>query len=346
MNGPQDLGNSNAFWTGFLVVMVWMVIYPFLFGAMEAYDAAFFLINIPLALGVSLLWGYGGVLSFGQVAFFGIAGYAYGIMAGNFYNPVFGTLLGALLALLLAGIVAAVFGYFIFYGRVKNWILPVMTLVFTLVVEKFMAQTAGYQWKVGRVLLGGYNGMTGIPSLKFGDFIIEDTAFYYMALGVAVFCFLGLRVYINSHSGVVITAIREDELRTEMLGYDIRLVQVKIFIIAALLAGLSGLLYVQWGNYINPSSMGLLQASLPVVWVAVGGRSSFIAVVICTYLLNYIGYQLAAQGNQYAFLIMGTLLVCSMVFFPEGAVVMFAKSRIGKKLGEIGRKRKRRAFKP
>ena len=84
----------------------------------------------------------------------------------------------------------------------------------------------------------------------------------------------------NAHRGQVLMAIREDVLRTELLGYDIRLEQLRAFVLAAVLAGVSGLLYVQWGNYITPSSIGLQQAALPVIWVAVGGRNSLLAVAI------------------------------------------------------------------
>ncbi len=67
--------------------------------------------------------------------------------------------------------VAAVFGYFVFYARVQMWIAPILTLVFTLLLETFLGQTAGYQWRVGTVQLGGYNGMTGIPSFQLGELV-------------------------------------------------------------------------------------------------------------------------------------------------------------------------------
>jgi branched-chain amino acid transport system permease protein len=243
-----------------------------------------------------------------------------------------GTLFASVAALLVASIVAAIFGYFIFYGRVQNWILPIMTLVFTLVVERFLAQTAGYQWKIGNVLLGGYNGMTGIPPLEIGNILFVESAFYYLTLILVLISFLGLRILVNSHSGIVLVSIREDSIRTETLGYDVRKFQLKIFVLSAFLSAISGLLYAQWGNYINPSSMGILQASLPIIWVAVGGRNSLLSVMIATYVLNLLGYQLAAQGSQYSFIILGILLVVGMLFFPKGVVLMIAESKIFQKI--------------
>lgn len=328
INGPQDVGRSKPFWVFFLVLCIWFFIYPIIFGSFAAYDASYFLINIPLALGVSLLWGYGGILSFGQAAFFGISGYVYGIIAGNMIQFGWGTSLASLTALAASCAIAAIFGYFIFYGRVQNWILPIMTLVFTLVVERFLAQTAGYQWKIGNVLLGGYNGMTGIPPLEIGGFLIVESAFYYFTLIIVIVSYLGLKIFVNSHHGIVLVAMREDQTRTETLGYDVRKFQLQIFILAAFLSAISGLLYTQWGNYINPSSMGLLQASLPIIWVAVGGRDSLFCVLISTYLLNFINYQLAAQGSQYSFIILGVILVVGMLFFPRGVILMIAESKI------------------
>jgi branched-chain amino acid transport system permease protein len=324
LNGSADIGQSRLFWlvaalvlAGFFLVPVWM-------SEFGAYNIAYYLLNIPLALGLCLLWGYCGILSFGQVAYFGIAGYLYGIIAGNMVATSWGPLIGSIGGLVGAALVGLVFGYFVFFGRVQSWIIPILTLVFTLLLETFLGQTAGYQWRVGHVQLGGYNGMTGIPSFQIGSFVFMGYAFYYYALIVVLICYLGCRLLVNSHPGKVILAIREDSLRTELLGYDIRVHQLLIFILSTILAGVSGLLYVQWGNYITPSQVGLLQAALPVIWVAVGGRQSLLAVMVSTYLLNWLSYALSTTGNQYAPVIMGALLVAVMVFFPNGIVVTLA----------------------
>ncbi len=325
LTGPEDIGQTPWFWIGFAILIAFLCYYPTIVSEFAATNLAFYLLNIPLALGLCLLWGYCGVLSFGQVAYVGIAGYVYGVVAGNLMGNPWGPLVGSLAGIFACAIVAAIFGYFIFYARVQMWIAPILTLVFTLLLETFLGQTAGYQWRVGVVQLGGYNGMTGIPSFQLGDLVFFGYPFYYYVLAVVLICYLGCRMLVSSHHGQVMLAIREDPLRTELLGYDIRARQLAIFVVASILAAISGLLYVQWGNYITPSQVGLLQASLPVIWVAVGGRDSLFAVALSTYALNWINFSLSSSGNQYALVIIGALLVLVMLFFPKGIVVTLAR---------------------
>lgn len=325
LTGPEDIGRSRGFWAVFVAVCIFLFVYPRWLTEFEATNIAYYLLNVPIALGLCLLWGYCGVLSFGQVAYFGIAGYIYGIVAGNMVGNNFGPIVGSLCGLVACGLVAAAFGYFVFYARVQSWIVPILTLVLTLLLETFLGQTAGYQWRVGMVQLGGYNGMTGIPPFQLGETVVMGYGFYYYVLIGVLVVYLCLRLLVNSRHGKVMLAIREDPIRTELLGYDIRARQLVVFVLAALLAGVSGLFYVQWGNYITPSQVGLLQASLPVIWVAVGGRESLLAVLLSTCVLNWLNYTLSSEGYQYALIIIGVLLVAVMLFFPGGIVVTLAR---------------------
>ncbi len=329
ISGGADIGRTRVFWIGFGIIVLLFLLYPTQTSAFRVSNVSLYLLYIPLGLGMSLLWGYCGVLSFGHVAYFGIAGYVYGIIAGNMAENSFGPLAGVAGGFLGSAFVAGVFGYFVFYARVQKWIIPILTLVLTLLLETFLGQTAGYQWRIGSVLLGGYNGMTGIPWFQLGGFVFEGYSFYYLCLLLVLACYFGLRMLVNSNYGHVIIAIREDELRTELFGYDIRARQWVVFVLSAMLASLSGLLYVQWGNYISPSQVGLLQAALPVIWTAVGGTTSLLAVVISSFALNWITFTLSSQGNQYAMVIIGGLLVVTMVFFPRGIIVMVAE-RLGR----------------
>lgn len=327
LDGPQTVFNGRLFWALAVLVLIGFIVYPAMASVFVASNLAAFMLNLPLALGLSLLWGYGGVLSFGQMAFFGIGAYSYGIVAINLGGGTL-TLVAALVALGATVVVAVAFGYFVFFGRVSGWIIPVLTLVLTLILETFLGQTAGYEWKVGEALLGGYNGMTGIPSLAVGP--LEFNGFtlplYYLVLGLSVLVYLALRILVNSHLGYVAVAIREDPERTELLGYDIRLHRLVLFVIAAALAGVSGILYASWGNYVSPSSVGLLAATLPVLWVAVGGKASLTAVVISTLALVYLADALSVYSGEFAYVFMGALLLLAMMFAPEGILISLVRN--------------------
>ena len=135
ITGPEDIGQSWLFWVCFCAAIVGFVLYPSQVSEFRATNVAYYMLNIPMALGLCLLWGYCGVLSFGQVAYFGAAGYVYGIIAGNMTVNPWGPTLGVLVALAACAIAAAIFGYFVFYARVQMWIVPILTLVLTLLLE-------------------------------------------------------------------------------------------------------------------------------------------------------------------------------------------------------------------
>ena len=337
LNGPQEVGKSKIFWTLLIGTFAALLIYSFFASPFSLSNIAVFFAYVPMGIGLCLLWGYCGVLSFGQAAFFGVAGYVYGIIAGNMGSTWLGTLAGVVAGISASMLLAAAFGYFVFYGQVSGWIIPLLTLVLSLILETFMGQTAGYQWRIGRVLFGGYNGMTGIPSLKIGsvEFQGATQAFYILVIFISFVLYMTLRVLVNSKYGFTVTGIREDLERTRMLGYNANLIQVQIFTISAGLAGLSGILYVSWGNYMNPSSMGMLAATLPVIWTAVGGRKSLMAVMIMTLVLRWLSDALAVRGGEYAFLILGALLLVTMLFFPDGIIITIVRKVTNSKSDKV-----------
>jgi ABC-type branched-subunit amino acid transport system permease subunit len=83
LDGPQTFFNGRLFWSIVAVVLAALLVYPAVGSAFTASNFTSFLLNVPLALGLALLWGYCGVLSFGQMAFFGVSAYSYGVIAIN-----------------------------------------------------------------------------------------------------------------------------------------------------------------------------------------------------------------------------------------------------------------------
>jgi urea transport system permease protein len=338
LEGPQTLGRGKIFWAGFIVVLLAAIVYPLTSDGYSVGNSVYFLNWTFMALGLSLIWGYGGSLSFGQTAFFGVAGYSYGILTINF-GAAYGLGLAAVVvAVLIAAVFAAVLGYFLFFGRISGVFLGIVTLSITLALERFMAQTAGPEWAVGLARLNGFNGMSGMPGLTIpwfgGDIeLYPDVALYYVVLGLVILVYLGLRILVNSRFGNVLVALRENPERAEMLGYDIRKYQLAAFIIGSSLAGLSGVLYTSWGQYITPSTMGITAAALPIIWVAVGGRSDLTATLLGTLLVLSVFQALTIYGSQYALVVMGLLLVITVLVAPRGLI-----GTLGAWLGSVLRK--------
>lgn len=340
LEGPQTIGRGPGFWIGFLVVLAGACLYPQFSDGYTVGNTVYFFTWVFMALGLSLIWGYGGSLSFGQTAFFGIAGYSYGILTINFGAAYGFTLVAVVLAVAIAALFAVLLGYFLFFGRISGVFLGIVTLSITLVLERFMAQTAGPEWHIGKARLNGFNGMSNMPPLTIpwpgGDIVLfPDVQLYYVVLGLLVLVYLLLRILVNSSFGNVLVAIRENPERAEMLGYDIRKYQLGAFVIGAALAGLSGVLYTTWGQYITPSSMGMTAAALPIVWVAVGGRSDITSTLIGTLVVLSAFQALTIHGSQYALVVMGILLVLTVLLAPRGLILSGA-SLIGRLFSKRG----------
>lgn len=325
------MGHGAGFWAVFGAVVLIAVAYPGFSDAYTVGNVAYFLVWTFMAMGLGVIWGYTGALSFGQTAFFGLAGYAYGVLTINFGSAFGFTWIALILSVLLGGAFAALIGYFMFYGRIRGVFIGIVTLSVTLVLETFMAQTAGPQWRIGDARLNGFNGMSGMPPLTVpwpgGEIALyPGVGLYYVLLGLVVLCYLGLRMLLNAPFGNVLVAIRENPERAEMLGYDVRFYQMLSFAIGGALAGMSGALYTAWGQYITPSSMGLTSAALPIVWVAVGGRKDITATLVGT-LAVLAGFQyLTIYGSQYALIVMGGLLVVTVLLAPDGIIATAMKS--------------------
>lgn len=348
INGPLEPGRSTGFWLVFLLAAAALAYAPQVLSRYELLNLSNFLTNIFLAMGLCLIWGFAGVLSLGQSAFLGLGGYVYGIVGINLIQQHGDTWLALFAGLGFPVLIAALLGYLMFYARLRGVYVAILMLVVTLLIETFLNQTAGPGWFIGEAHLGGNNGLgrfSGVmrepPSLLLGfgpDSTIEfggrTQAFYYLTLGLGLVCYLGLRALVNSRLGHVLVAIREDSDRTEALGYDVRLLQLAVFCLAALLAALSGVLYVSWGNFITPDVFGVYYNILPVIWVAVAGRKSLTATLLGTLLLVWLSQKLAVQGNL-AFVVLGAILLGSMLLTPDGLLTGLGE-RLGRLFGKRG----------
>ena len=328
LEGPNTIGNSTPFWIGFVVVFTAFVVFPLLTDPYTARQSSRYFALAFLGLSLCFVWGYCGVLSFGQVAFFGIAAYTFGTIGINFSSA---TGVGAAIigAIAVATLFAAFLGYFMFYGGVRDVYVTILTLVVALVLNTFMAQTAGSEWAIGDARLGGFNGMTNIPDLTLGigasGFVLDGLGLYYALLFGLLVTYLALRVLLNSSFGMTMVAIREDEERTATFGYDVPFVKLVVFTIGGALAAVGGVFYASWGNYVDPSIFGIAFAALPVIWVSIGGRESLLGALGATFAIERMRTGLSGGvgdilGPEWALVIVGGLLLVVIMFMPAGVV--------------------------
>jgi ABC-type branched-subunit amino acid transport system permease subunit len=309
------------------VAVVCVAALPHLLSLYGVVQTTVFLIFCLLAVSLDLTWGLAGLLSFGQGAFFGIGGYTYAVISIN-GAPTLGSLAAAALA---GGGVAAALGYVAFYGRVSAMFLAVMTLTVTLILLQVMGSTADPSYRIGAAILGGYNGMTNIPSIAFDPprlepIILGPAEFFWLVGGTLLGVVALGRLLMVAAFGRVLAAIRENEQRAELLGYDVRWRKLTIFALAGAVAGLAGALFASWGGFINPEVFSLTQSAQVVIWVLVGGRGSLYGAVLGALLIQMATQYLGSIGTAYTTLALGALLVGFVLLLREGMLPALVRS--------------------
>jgi urea transport system permease protein len=287
-----------------------------------------------LALSLALIWGYGGILCFGQSAFFGLGAYAYAIAMFNIGEST----LPFLLAIVLPAAFAALLGYFMFYGRISDVYLGVITLTVTLILFNSVNSTAGPEFHIGAARLGGFNGIPGIPPLNWPfnkNAPIDLEGMFYLSTASLLLTYFGLRLLLASQFGRVMVGIRENERRAELLGYDPRAYKLATFTIGGALAGFAGCLFANWGSFVSPTIFGLAQSAQIIIWVIVGGRGTLIGPVIGCIGIQWLSAALGANqpsgGSDWwskifanAPLILGIILIAFVLLVPKGLVPTLA----------------------
>lgn len=280
-------------------------------------DLSIIFIYGMLALSMSFLWGYGGMLSFGQTAFFGLGGYAYAVMSLNIGT----TTLPFFAAILMAMVFASIIGYFMIYGRISNIYFTVITLVLTVVLEKAVRATSSDFFVIGTVRLRGQNGISNVPDLQVpwdqSTTLFIDGVFYVAAL-LLIATLIGLRMLLTTEFGRVLVCIRENERRAELLGYDSRKYKLAAFILSGGIAGMAGVMYGVWGNFVAPEMMNLSSAASIAIYTIVGGKSTLIGPLVGTGVVQQLTLWLGTQGVGQVTLFLGGILMVFVMVFQEG----------------------------
>lgn len=203
------------------------------------------------------------------------------------------------------------------YGRLVD------TMLATWGLFKFINSTAGPNYAIGAARLGGFNGIPGFQTLNVPfhpTWYIYDRSFYYLCCLVLIVTYALLRWLLASPFGRVAVAIRENEQRVELMGYDVRFRKTVLFSIGGAIAGLAGALFASWAEIVTPGLFSLAQSAEIIIWCIVGGLGTLVGPVIGAIMLSLLKFLLGQQTVIDSTLALGAILVLSVLFLPRGLI--------------------------
>ncbi len=273
------------------------------------------LVWVLFAISFDLIFGYTGLLSFGQALFFGLGAYAFSISIVKFG-------LGPGTGFILAILIPIIFSWFVGYFSVKltGIHFVIITLIFAL-----MGSTVGETWTD---LTGGADGMTiPLSPIPVGPWHLDLTDIktnYYLVLIVVALAYLFLRRMVQSPLGKIFIAIRENEDRARLIGYSVHRYKLLAFVIAGGLGGLAGGLYGITLKYASANFLHWGVSGHAVVYTIVGGMGTLLGPVLGTAIIMSLEHYLVnfLQGTD---LIIGIVLVFVVLTAPKGLVGLFQR---------------------
>jgi len=304
-----------------LVGIAILVVFPLALDTYSLLQLTLYAIFSILALSLAFIWGYGGILCFGHSAFFGLGAYAYAVAVINMGEST----VPVLIALALPALLAAGLGYFMFYARISDVYVGVITLTVTLIFYNVVNSTAGPQYHIGDAMLGGFNGMPNVPALNIPfepDNTLDPEGMFVVCMIMLLIVYFGLHALLRTRFGRVLIAVRENEQRVEFLGYDARLHKLIAFSIGGALAGLAGCLFTAWGNFVSPTVFGVVQSAQMIIWLMVGGAGTLLGPVIGAVAISWLTVAIGTQQLVNANMVLGAILLVFVLLVPNGVAPM------------------------
>jgi branched-chain amino acid transport system permease protein len=263
---------------------------------------------------MAMLWGYAGMWTFGHAAFFGAGAYACGILilhAGisNFW-------LNLLLALVFVGVLAAILGVAALrvfpVGAIDN---PTYFILTTMAFGEILSRIAISQ----RTLTGGSTGLAGIPQPSMGFGIkLTMVQFYYLVFIFAVVTIYVMYRIVCSRYGHGLRGVQSNERRLLSLGFNTWRYKYTAWIIAALFAGIGGVLYAYWAGVLIPSNLGMATSQIAYLAATLGGYYIFFGPIVGTILYVALWYMATLFAPVRWPLILGVIFILVIMFMRQG----------------------------
>ncbi|MBS4213450.1 MULTISPECIES: branched-chain amino acid ABC transporter permease [Neobacillus] len=303
---------TNKGTTLFWIVAAFLFLLPFVY---ESRNLMILLTQIFIfsvfAMSYDLLLGFTGIVSFGHAMFFGIGAYSIGIFMKRFEPTMLNFLLALLATLALTALVSFLVGLLTL--RLKSHFYAMLTLslsgLFLVAAEKW------------RSLTHGNDGFT----FRVPEQFIDRTDYYLICLLIIAAVFMMLKRFTNSPLGRVLQAIRENEQRTESLGFHVLHYKIAASIVSGVLAGIAGILYAMSLRFVNTSVFSMDITLDALLMTIIGGVGTLYGAMIGAGLIEFAHDWLTGLAKEHWIferwiIFFGIIYILVVMFFPKGIV--------------------------
>jgi len=275
------------------------------------------------AVTVDLLWGYTGILTFGQSAFFGIGVYTVAIALAYYVDGTLATAGAIIAAMVGAALVGAATGWLSFWDRASPIYVAIVTLALPVVFTQIILSGGAYT--------GSSSGLP-IPAP-----FLSITQWYYIAGGLLLVVAVAAYVFVSSDAGRVLIAIRENEERCRYLGLNTSRLKIRLMGACSAVAAMAGAFYVLFSSVAAHSYGDFVFGTELVVWTALGGRGTLIGPIFGTVGVNYVSALLGGNLPFIWLLFVGFAFVLTVVYLPQGLVpaIGHGLSALARSLGRL-----------
>jgi len=269
-------------------------------------------INALTALGLLLLVGYTGQISFGHAGFMAMGAYTSAIVVAKLNMSV---LIGIVSGFVLTSIVAGLLAIPVL--KLKGYYLAMATLAFGIIFSKLVIEL--------KELTGGPVGIGEIPPFSIGNLTLHGEKAYFILIWSIVFILYQFCKNVEaSHIGRILKGINIDEEVVSCLGVEVRRIKIIVFVFSAVLASLSGSLYAHYMKYISPEVFSADLSVFLIMMVFLGGTRYVWGALLGALLLNFLPEMLRAY-KDYSIGLYGLALVLIVLLMPEGLSAFLVK---------------------
>jgi branched-chain amino acid transport system permease protein len=287
-----------------------------------------FFIMAVFAMSYDLLIGFGGILSFGHAASFGGGAYTVALLLKHWAPNIFSnyritigsiniTEVTVLLIIFLVVILVSVLIGLLFSAtsiRLKGAYFAMLTLALGSAIHILSKATDFHKWT------GADEGLHGVPLPVWLNPTQNRLTVYFISLGFLLLCYLVMKRMVNSPTGRVIVANRENEERMRMIGYNPVVYRTIAFLSASIFAGLAGALYAIWNMSATPTMTSAVTTINALIMTILGGMGTLVGPIIGAGIMQIISQFFYTWFGARWPLVFGILFVLIVMFLPYGII--------------------------